>query len=70
MPPLLFILAIEPLPSVLRSSQSISGIKRRGVEYKVSLYADDLLLYITDPLSCISEVVKILILRVWVLFRL
>ncbi len=58
--PLLFILAIEPLSSVLRSSQSISGIKRRGVEYKVSLYADDLLLYITDPLSCISEVVKIL----------
>uniref|UniRef100_A0A9J8AZK4 Reverse transcriptase domain-containing protein n=1 Tax=Cyprinus carpio carpio TaxID=630221 RepID=A0A9J8AZK4_CYPCA len=61
--PLLFILAIEPLSSVLRSSQLISGIKRRGVlltEYKVSLYADDLLLYITDPLSCISEVVKIL----------
>ncbi len=58
--PLLFILSIEPLSSVLRSSQSISGIKRRGVEYKVSLYADDLLLYITDPLSCISEVVKIL----------
>jgi len=45
--PLLFILAIEPLSSVLRTSQSISGIKRMNVEYKVSLYADDLLLYIT-----------------------
>lgn len=58
--PLLFVLAIEPLTSMLRSSQSINGIKRRGIEYKVSLYADDLLLYITDPLSCISQVVNIL----------
>ena len=57
--PLLFILAIEPLSSVLRSSQSISGIKRMNVEYKVSLYADDLLLYITNPMSCASQIVKI-----------
>jgi len=35
--PLLFILAIEPLSSVLRTSQSISGIKIMNVEYKVSL---------------------------------
>lgn len=57
--PLLFILAIEPLSSVLRTSQYISGIKRMSVEYKVSLYADDLLLYITNPLSCSSQIERI-----------
>lgn len=51
-PSALFILPVEPLSSKLGSSQSI--------EYKVSLYADDLLLYLSDPLSCVPDVVKIL----------
>lgn len=41
--PLLFDLAIEPLPVVLHSSKEISGVWRNGVEHKVVLYADDLL---------------------------
>lgn len=51
--PLLFTLAIEPLSIYLRSAPFFMGIKRSGVETKLSLYADDLLLYITDPVrSC------------------
>lgn len=46
--PLLFAIAIEPLSIALRSDSSIMGIKRMGTEQKVSLYADDLLLYISD----------------------
>ena len=42
--PLLFALAIEPLSFMLKSLQSIQGIDRMGMEHKVSLYANDLLL--------------------------
>lgn len=46
--PLLFALAIEPLAMALRSNPLIKGIVRYGHEHKVSLYADDLLLYVSD----------------------
>lgn len=32
-----------------------SGIIRGGIEHRVSLYADDLLLYISDPVASISD---------------
>lgn len=43
--PILFDLAIEPLAVALRDNVDIVCIHRGGVEHKVSLYADDLLLY-------------------------
>lgn len=46
--PLLFALAIEPLSITLRSNSAITGIVRNCVELKVSLYADDLLLYVSN----------------------
>uniref|UniRef100_A0A3B1IT35 Reverse transcriptase domain-containing protein n=1 Tax=Astyanax mexicanus TaxID=7994 RepID=A0A3B1IT35_ASTMX len=58
--PLLFAIAIEPLSITLRSSSLFKGIIRNGVEYKLSLYADDLLLYITDPTVSIPAVLSIL----------
>ena len=45
--PLLFAIAIEPLAIWLRSEAGFEGIVRGGVTHKVSLYADDLLLYIS-----------------------
>lgn len=48
--PLLFALAIEPLALALRQNPLIKGIHRGGSEHKVSLYADDMLLYISDSL--------------------
>lgn len=58
--PLLFTIAIEPLSLMLKFIPSFHGINRWGVEHKLSLYADDLLLYISDPLSCINDIIKIL----------
>lgn len=46
--PLLFAVAIDPLSIALRGDPHIKGIVSCGREQKVSLYADDLLLFITD----------------------
>ncbi len=49
--PLLFAIVMEPLSIALRSHPDICGITRNGVELKVALYVDDLLLLLSD-LSC------------------
>ncbi|XDV14300.1 hypothetical protein PO909_002470 [Leuciscus waleckii] len=49
--PLLFAIAIEPLAIWLRAEEGFKGITRFGVTHKVSLYADDLLLYISNPVT-------------------
>ena len=46
--PLLSALAIEPLSIALRFSPLLQGIHREGIEHRVSLYADDLLLYVSN----------------------
>lgn len=58
--PLLFAVAIEPLSIALKDDPVLSGIKRGGVEHRVSLYADDLLLYVSDPLSSIPHIISTL----------
>jgi len=60
MSPLLFAIAIEPLSIALKSSSCFTGIFRAGLEHRVSLYADDLLLYVTDPISCVDDILQIL----------
>lgn len=57
---LLFTIAIEPLAIALCSSGLLQGIWRGGVEHKVSLYADDLLLFISKPSTSIPEALTIL----------
>ena len=58
--PLVFAIAIEPLSIGVRNSTSFLGITRRGVEHRLALYADDLLLYITDPLSQLPNILSLL----------
>lgn len=57
--PLLFAITIEPLSITLRSSPLFKGITRNGTEYKLSLDAVDMLLYITDPTLSIPAVLTI-----------
>lgn len=54
--PQLFTVAIEPLSLTLRHNTRIAGIIREGQEQKVSLYADDLLLYISDPANSLPHI--------------
>lgn len=58
--PLLFAIAIEPLAIALRADLEVKGIFRAGLEQKVSLYADDLILFISNPLFSIPRVLLIL----------
>lgn len=58
--PLLFALTIEPLAIALRENVNIKGIVRGGIENKVSLYADDMLLYLTDPSASLPKLLDLL----------
>lgn len=53
--PLLFAISIKPLAERIRSDPSIHGITAGGVTHKISLYADDIILYISNPLSSIPS---------------
>lgn len=56
--PLLFALAIEPLAIALRGDPLFTGISVGMTVDKVALYADDLLLFVTDPRSSLSHVMS------------
>uniref|UniRef100_A0A8C4S8Q7 Reverse transcriptase domain-containing protein n=1 Tax=Erpetoichthys calabaricus TaxID=27687 RepID=A0A8C4S8Q7_ERPCA len=58
--PLLFAIAIEPLAVHCRNSYQIKGIVREGLEQKISLYADDMVLYISDPENTVPAVLTAL----------
>ena len=60
MSPLLFALVVEPLAMWLRSEGRFEGIMRFGSSHKLSLYADDLLLYVSNPASSIPVILNIL----------
>lgn len=54
--PLLFALFIEPMAASIRQSNHITGIQSKSHHHKISLYADDILLYITNPSSSLPSV--------------
>ena len=58
--PLLFIIAIEPLAIWLRSHDEFEGITRNSMVHKLSLYADDLLLMVSNPISSLPPILSIL----------
>ena len=58
--PLLFAVVMEPLSLCLRTSQLFDGVRRADVEYRVSLYADDLLHYLSNPVAVTPHILSIL----------
>ena len=58
--PLLFAVAIEPLSIALKLANFSKEIHRCGIEHTLSLYADDLLLFISDPVTTIPKTIELL----------
>lgn len=44
----------------LKTESGFRGMKRCGVEHRVSLYVNDLLLYVSDPLSSLPQILSLL----------
>ena len=61
MSPILFALSIEPLAELIRGNDQIQAIADEGgMMHKISLYADDILLFVRNPLSSIPAVINCL----------
>lgn len=54
--PFLFDIAIEPLAIALRKEDKVVGVTRTTKIHKVSLYADDLLLYLSNPMNSFGRI--------------
>lgn len=57
--PLLFAMVIEPLAEAISTAPSIQGLQIDGVDHKISLYADDVLIYISSPGTSIPVLLNI-----------
>lgn len=58
--PLLFSLVIEPLAAAVRASTNLRGIKIGSEEHRISLYADDVLLYFKYPETSVDAILSII----------
>ena len=58
--PSLFILALEPLACAIRPERKITGILIGGQDFKDNLFADGLLLTLSQPHESIPQVVKLI----------
>uniref|UniRef100_A0A803JGD6 Reverse transcriptase domain-containing protein n=1 Tax=Xenopus tropicalis TaxID=8364 RepID=A0A803JGD6_XENTR len=58
--PILFIFAIEPLAELIRQDKNISGPQIGQLMHKQCLYADDILMTITTPLTSLPNLIHLL----------
>lgn len=58
--PILFSLVIEPLAAAMRANTNIQGIRVDSEEHRISLYADDVLLYFKYTETSIDTILSII----------
>ena len=59
--PILFALSVEPLAEAIRQNMQIQGIEDEGGSiHKIALFADDILLFVKNPLLSIPALMKCL----------
>ena len=56
--PLLFNIVLEVLATAIREEKEIKGIQIRKEEVKLSLFADDMLLYVENPKDSIRKLLE------------
>uniref|UniRef100_A0A668AZ50 Reverse transcriptase domain-containing protein n=1 Tax=Myripristis murdjan TaxID=586833 RepID=A0A668AZ50_9TELE len=58
--PIIFVLALEPLACSIRANQQISGIKMYDYDFKINLFADDILLTLSNPEISVKHLFKLI----------
>ena len=58
--PLLFNIVLEALATAIREEKEIKGIQIRKEEVKLSLFADDMILYIENPKDSIRKLLELI----------
>ena len=58
--PLLFKIVLEVLATEIREEKEIKGIQIRKEKVKLSLFADDMILYIENPKDSIRKLLKLI----------
>ena len=58
--PLLFSIVLEVLATTIREEKEIKGIQIRSEEVKLSLFADDMILYIENPKDSIRKLLELI----------
>ena len=58
--PLLFNIILEVLPRAIRQEKEIKGIQLGKEEAKLSLFADDMIVYLEDPIISAPNLLKLL----------
>lgn len=58
--PLIFVLALEPLTCAICENTDITGIRIGGHDFKLNMYADDILLTLSNPVHSISKVLELI----------
>lgn len=56
--PLLFCLAMEPLAAAIRRDNNFPGVAYNGSVHKLMLYADDVLLLVSEPLTPVPSLLN------------
>lgn len=56
--PLLFVLYMEPFAERIRQNPALFGIRMGDREHKILLYADDVVLFLTQPLTSLSPLME------------
>lgn len=58
--PLLFSMYIEPLAQAISQSKEIQGISIKGQMHTISLFADDIIVYLRNPNTCFPHLIELL----------
>jgi hypothetical protein len=58
--PYLFNIVLEVLARAIRQQKEVKGIQIRNKEVKISLFADDMIVYISDPINSTRELLNLI----------